>query len=746
MPKALLCLWVLGLATPAGAGKGDGPMRVAVMDFTSAAAGAEYESLGKGLQSMVTTDLAQVGALALVERARLKDIEAELKLGKSGAVDKATAVKLGKLAGASHLVTGSFTVLGNKMRIDCRLLGVEDGAVVLADKVEGEKDAFFELEKDLVKKLVPAFGVTLLPKERAAVAKIHTSDFEAFHRFSQGVDLFDAKKYKEAVAALRDAAARDSEFKLATYTLTQYEELIAKLHMKAQEVETAQIDERFLAQQKEAKREAAILERLTAIARRKGDTLERAAAFAALVAMQAGSSTQLWRVEDRFALARGADAAAIQYWALVRSLYPRLPLVLANGSLFAPREYKMHLDQIESLDKFDAAWGLALAQARGYWPPPQHSIHLYREYTWKEIDHFDDAGRRLQLDARATADLGAQLYQLAMKHLPVKDMWQERAVEALAKAYRQVLDLDKSTSYFAMLAAGSKDPKQIERTAKEVESNRDAARLIGQLQPSRYVREALSIDGQNWRVRDLPRWFPSQKLEAKANYELNRLRGWRSYLLVDDEPVWNVGVRLQSGYRVDPLRTDEIRHYPWNKDAREALAILGARPRKDASLRFQVSYAPADDFWPHDHNPRPDATLADRRIQPGRPEVSIFFGLRDVDVDLRDEKTRALVRPTRAFAVRLVGDEVQLAKAVEAERTEGSQDYKRFEYEVVAREKAPISGKATFDVKLDLGDRGVDVEVAGKRVHFDAPKERAGYLALVFRGPGYVAARAIKLK
>src|SRR5262249_61328273 len=92
-----------------------GELPVAVLEFGNASADRDLDSLGKGLQSMVTTDLAQVPSFKLVERARLRDLEGELKLGRSGLVDNATAARVGKLLGATHLVAGTFTVVGNQM-------------------------------------------------------------------------------------------------------------------------------------------------------------------------------------------------------------------------------------------------------------------------------------------------------------------------------------------------------------------------------------------------------------------------------------------------------------------------------------------------------------------------------------------------------------------------------------------------------------------------------------------------------
>src|SRR5581483_8343068 len=77
---------LLGAAARADAA---GPVRLAVMEFgTAGARGADMEGMGAGLQSMITTDLAAVSAssLVLVERARLRDVVAELKLGRSALV------------------------------------------------------------------------------------------------------------------------------------------------------------------------------------------------------------------------------------------------------------------------------------------------------------------------------------------------------------------------------------------------------------------------------------------------------------------------------------------------------------------------------------------------------------------------------------------------------------------------------------------------------------------------------------
>src|ERR1051325_8048970 len=206
--------------------------RVAVLEFTNASVERDNDPLGKGLQSMLTTDLSQVPAIRLVERQRLRDIQAELKLGQGGQIDKATAARIGKLAGATHLLGGSFVIVGNRMRIDSRLFTVQSGDVVFGDKIEGERDAFFELEKQLANKFVGSVGIVLQPRERAAIATVHTADFEAFRKYSQGVAAFDDKRYSDALAQLGEATRLDKDFRLAATTLDEYARLIGQLRDK----------------------------------------------------------------------------------------------------------------------------------------------------------------------------------------------------------------------------------------------------------------------------------------------------------------------------------------------------------------------------------------------------------------------------------------------------------------------------------------------------------------------------------
>ena len=81
----------------------------AVLDFEFKASATAYADTAAGLAESVTASLASTGRVKLVERSRLKAVFAEAALGMSGAIDPATAAKMGQLSGAEYLITGSIT-------------------------------------------------------------------------------------------------------------------------------------------------------------------------------------------------------------------------------------------------------------------------------------------------------------------------------------------------------------------------------------------------------------------------------------------------------------------------------------------------------------------------------------------------------------------------------------------------------------------------------------------------------------
>src|SRR5262249_39628083 len=143
------------------------------------------------------------------------------------------------------------------------------GKVAFATSAEGERDAFFEVEKQVAKAVVGSLGVPVSAKERGGLARIHTLDFEAFRRFSDGVRLFDDAEYDRALEALRQAAGKDAEVKLARTTLETYERLAAEVRSQANVREAEEAAAAALARKQAGGLRQAVIDRLAALAAQK---------------------------------------------------------------------------------------------------------------------------------------------------------------------------------------------------------------------------------------------------------------------------------------------------------------------------------------------------------------------------------------------------------------------------------------------------------------------------------------------
>jgi len=755
-----------------------GEVRIAVMEFGNTSADHDLDSLGKGLQSMVTTDLAQVSSLKLVERARLQDIQSELKLGKSGSVDPKTAAKVGKLAGASHLVSGTFTVVGDKMRLDGRIFAVADGSIVLAEAIEGDKDAFFELEKTLVKKIVDTVGIKLQSKERGAIAKFHTTDFEAFRNFSQGVALFDEKKYDEAIAALRSAQSRDQDFKLATVTLAEYQGIIAGLKARADELQSSSIELGNLERQKEARGEAEVLKKLHEIAGRKSpkDQLDRLAALHLLAVAYGNISSEpddLYKIqglEDRFALQRIADVMVQSYWVEASAIFPRVIAVVRTHVGVDPPKTVAAVDaalaetrkQLERYATF--SYGCIRSDVR--------EVQILCNLQWRGLrdDPLNEFPLRLHLDGRQTVELHQRFYDWGVK-LGAPAEWRAQWIANLADDYRNVGDFGRSTALFTQLAGQLHDADKVREVTEQIELNRTVAEALAHSPDKELMREYLANGSHTaWNRRtaadlasriDYWKGDPSRKalLRDVAMYrpfpESGRWGGGNkdTFVYVGDQPVWQVQAGqfvLGTGRRSDPRRAESIRYYPDSEDQSTAdnLLLVEGVPRRDVHLRFDADFTAGADFWPF----RGDSDSYKPDGKGRRPDVGFLFGATNVNSDYtKDPKTNqdVPVRPFHAFAVILGADGVRLVELTEQAEghnlTEGvARRGKALVKKELGQKAVDLRGAKTLATGFEVAGDTVTATVNGNAYSFPIPKDHQGFYGVYLTGAGYAEVRGLK--
>ena len=122
----------------------EGMPTVAIMQFDNGTIGKDardYDGLSKGIPAMLITDMWVNPSIRVIEREKVQALVDEQKLVTGGQIDQATAVKIGKLLGAQHMIFGTFWIdpQGN-FRIRARAVSVETSAIEHVDLVDNKAD------------------------------------------------------------------------------------------------------------------------------------------------------------------------------------------------------------------------------------------------------------------------------------------------------------------------------------------------------------------------------------------------------------------------------------------------------------------------------------------------------------------------------------------------------------------------------------------------------------------------------
>jgi TolB-like protein len=128
---------------PAGA---DRVPTIAVFDFNAfSLTGEDADAVGRGLASMITTELADRPVVNVVDRQQIEQLIQTRQLALSGRMDESRAVELAQVLGADYLVIGTVALEPERVRIDLRLLDAASGTVERSSRQQGQRDAMLDL-------------------------------------------------------------------------------------------------------------------------------------------------------------------------------------------------------------------------------------------------------------------------------------------------------------------------------------------------------------------------------------------------------------------------------------------------------------------------------------------------------------------------------------------------------------------------------------------------------------------------
>jgi hypothetical protein len=190
------------------------PSTLAVLPVTIAG-DSTLQPLSRGLAELMTSDLALVRSLRLLERVQIGALLDELKLGQSARADASTAARVGRLLRAERMVQGVASMTqGGPARLSATVVSA-DGTVRSGAQANGTFKQLLDLEKQLVFSLATQLGIQLTDAERQRILRQGPKNLAAFLAYSEGLDALDRGDFRAAAAAFATAVRADPSFQAA---------------------------------------------------------------------------------------------------------------------------------------------------------------------------------------------------------------------------------------------------------------------------------------------------------------------------------------------------------------------------------------------------------------------------------------------------------------------------------------------------------------------------------------------------
>jgi len=187
-----------------------GVKKIVVLPFENLGA-PEDAYFASGMAEEITSRLANVQGLGVISRTSAMHYN---QTGK-------TIKQIGSDLGVDYVLEGSVRWehgqgKESRVRITPQLIRVADDTHVWADRYDRVLADVFAIQSEVAESAVKAMGVTLLPRERAALKEISTDDLEAYDLALQGLELIKRGSNREfvegALEKFQAAVDRDPRF------------------------------------------------------------------------------------------------------------------------------------------------------------------------------------------------------------------------------------------------------------------------------------------------------------------------------------------------------------------------------------------------------------------------------------------------------------------------------------------------------------------------------------------------------
>jgi formylglycine-generating enzyme required for sulfatase activity/TolB-like protein len=240
-----ICLFICFLLIPFDTSSAEiKKTKIAVLDFELRGDTFKTKDMGGIVAEWFITALVQDGRFQVVERALLKKIVDEQKLGMTGLIDESSSSQLGKILGVKTIITGSVLQIQDTLEVNARIINVSTGSIVAAENIRSKtsgnlKEAIERLTSKIVKNF-PLTGYVVKKHDNTVLIDLGaTSGLQTgmeFIVFKEG----DAIKHPKTGEVLEVEQIRTGLIKITEYSANTATAVITKVEPK-QEIRYGQL-------------------------------------------------------------------------------------------------------------------------------------------------------------------------------------------------------------------------------------------------------------------------------------------------------------------------------------------------------------------------------------------------------------------------------------------------------------------------------------------------------------------------
>jgi TolB-like protein len=181
------------------------PNSIAVAQFRNLRDDPEHDWIGRALRVALNTELSKVSALR-VYAPEVLDLAAERR--------HQDHVRTAQQLGIATVVTGSFHVVGDSLRVDAIIVNTATGLQEGSDSVEGDLKDVLKLQKTLVLNMLQRLPVDVSPAEGQSIREKTNSNVNAYRLLMEAEGMSDSRTPTPGKVAPRRAPAPHSQLEL----------------------------------------------------------------------------------------------------------------------------------------------------------------------------------------------------------------------------------------------------------------------------------------------------------------------------------------------------------------------------------------------------------------------------------------------------------------------------------------------------------------------------------------------------